>query len=78
MRSFDPVLPDPTLTAWPVTPPATVDVTTLTVDTDLTNIFDPTGTYPNPPFPSAVTPEPRTSGPDGRAEGGLSFTLPSS
>ena len=53
-----------------------VPLTELTVDVDLTNIFDPTGTYPNPPFPAAVEPAPRTSGPDGRAEGGLDITLP--
>lgn len=38
--------------------------------------FDPTGAYENPPFPAAVNPEPRTSGPDGRDEGGLTITLP--
>ena len=75
---FDPILPDPTLTTWPVSAPPTVDVTTVTLDADLTNVFDPTATYPNPPFPSAVAPAPRTSGPDGRAEGGVSLTLPSS
>ena len=75
---FDPILPDPTVTPWPVSAPPTVDVTTVTLDADLTNVFDPTATYPNPPFPSAVAPAPRTSGPDGRAEGGVSLTLPSS
>lgn len=53
-----------------------VPLTELTVDVDLTNIFDPTGTYANPPFPSAVVPAPRSSGPDGRAEGGLDIDLP--
>lgn len=48
----------------------------ITVDADLTNVYDPNGTYANPPFPSAVLPAPRTSGPDGRAEGGLDITLP--
>ena len=48
----------------------------ITVDADLTNVADPNGTYPNPPFPAAVTPAPRTSGPDGRAEGGLDIQLP--
>lgn len=43
---------------------------------DLGNVFDPTGTYSNPPFPDAATPAPRTSGPDGRDEGGLSIDLP--
>ncbi len=48
----------------------------LTLDADLTNVTDPNGTYPNPPFPASVTPAPRTSGPDGRAEGGLDIQLP--
>lgn len=48
----------------------------ITVDVDLTNRYDPSGTYANPPFPSEVEPAPRTSGPDGRAEGGLDIQLP--
>lgn len=48
----------------------------ITLDADLTNRFDPTGTYANPPFPSEVESAPRTSGPDGRAEGGLDIQLP--
>jgi len=48
----------------------------ITVDADLGNVFDPNGTYPDPPFPNSVTPAPRTSGPDGRAEGGLVINLP--
>jgi hypothetical protein len=43
---------------------------------DLTNRFDPTGTYQNPPFPAAVEPAPRDSGPDGRDEGALDINLP--
>jgi hypothetical protein len=38
--------------------------------------FDRTGTYANPPFPAAVQPAPRTSGPDGRDEGALDIQLP--
>jgi hypothetical protein len=49
----------------------------VTVDVDLVNVFDPTATYPDPPFPGAVTQAPRTQGPDGRSEGGLDITLPS-
>jgi len=49
----------------------------ITVDVDLVNVFDPSATYPNPPFPGVVTPAPRTQGPDGRSEGGLDITLPS-
>jgi len=48
----------------------------ITVDVDTTNVFDPTGTYADPPFPGSVTPAPRTEGPDGRSEGGLDITLP--
>ena len=36
---------------------------------------DPTGDYPDPAYPDAVTPAPRLSGPDGRAEGGLDLDL---
>jgi len=48
----------------------------LSVTSDLRNVFDPTGTYADPPFPDSVTPAPRTVGPDGRPEGGLSFEFP--
>ena len=48
----------------------------LSITNDLRNVFDPTGTYADPPFPDSVTPTPRTTGPDGRAEGGLSFEFP--
>lgn len=53
-------------------PPTSV-ITEIAVTTDLTNIFDKTGTYANPPFPASVHPAPRTSGPDGRAEGYTQF-----
>ena len=48
----------------------------LSVTSDLHNVFDPTGTYADPLFPDSVTPAPRDVGPDGRAEGGLSFEFP--
>lgn len=48
----------------------------ITIDVDTSNVFDPNGTYPDPPFPGSVVPAPRTEGPDGRSEGGLDFTLP--
>lgn len=53
-----------------------VPLTEVNVTADLINVVDPTGTYPDPPFPGAVTPAPRTVGPDGRAEGGLTFEFP--
>jgi hypothetical protein len=45
------------------------EVDQLHLHVDSGNVFDPGGTYPNPPFPDAVKPAPRTSGPDGRDEG---------
>lgn len=51
-------------------------LTEVTIDGDLTNVVDPNGTYANPPFPSAVLPAPRTSGPDGRSEVGADIILP--
>ena len=51
-------------------------LTEITVDADLVNVADPTGTYLDPPFPDSVVPAPRTHGPDGRPEGGLDILLP--
>lgn len=36
---------------------------------DLLNIFSPTGNFNDTPFPGSATGSPRTTGPDGRAEG---------
>jgi hypothetical protein len=47
----------------------------ISITNDLTNVFDATGIYDNPPFPDAVNAAPRTAGPDGRAEGGLDIDL---
>lgn len=41
----------------------------IDIRADLTNVVDQTGTYPDPDFPTSVTPAPRTVGPDGRNEG---------
>lgn len=47
----------------------------ISVSTDLLNVFDPNGTYVDTLFPQSIPPAPRTSGPDGRIEGGgLHFT----
>jgi hypothetical protein len=55
--------------------PELTDLEQVSIYTDLTNVFDPTGTYADPPFPGSVVPAPRTVGPDGRTEGaGLNFT----
>lgn len=51
------------------------DLETVNIHVDSTNIIDTTGTYDNPPFPAAVTPAPRTIGPDGRDEGTLNLNL---
>ena len=48
---------------------------TLALTGDLINVYDPSGTYADSTFPDAATAAPRTSGPDGRAEGGLTITL---
>lgn len=55
-----------------------IDTQLLQMDltADLTNVADLNGTYPNPPFPDAVTPAPRTQGPDGRAEGAVTVQFP--
>ncbi|MBR7929394.1 hypothetical protein [Burkholderia ambifaria] len=57
-------------------PVVTTDLQELSLTADLRNVYDPNGTYPNPPFPDAVQPAPRTSGPDGRAEGGFDIEFP--
>ena len=43
---------------------------------DMVDMFDPNGTYTGSLFPGAVLPAPRTSGPDGRDEASIEFTLP--
>lgn len=53
---------------YPINP---VPLNEIDLHVDSVNIFDPNGTYTNPPFPEAVTPAPRTQGPDGRDEGYL-------
>ncbi|WP_321865721.1 hypothetical protein [Paraburkholderia tropica] len=56
-------------------PDVTAALTEIDLTADLINVYDPTGTYDNPPFPDAVTPAPRTEGPDGRAEGFVKATF---
>jgi hypothetical protein len=51
-------------------------LTEVDVHVDLAGPFDAAGTYLNPPFPDSVHAAPRTSGPDGRDEGGLQIILP--
>jgi hypothetical protein len=45
------------------------------VHVDTARPFDADGTYANPPFPDAVPPAPRSTGPDGRDEGSLELDL---
>lgn len=77
-ESFDPTEAAPAPSTWPVVPAATVPLDSIGLHADLTNVFDPSGTYaPSadaPPY--TPTPAPRTSGPDGRDEGALDITLP--
>jgi hypothetical protein len=47
----------------------------VNVHADTARPFDASGTYANPPFPSAVQPAPRTTGPDGRDEGTLQLDM---
>lgn len=49
----------------------------IDIHVDAITPADATGTYANPPFPSSVTPAPRTQGPDGRDEGALRIDFPS-
>jgi hypothetical protein len=51
-----------------------IALTQITIDTDLLNVFDATGSYTGAEFPGLSAP--RQSGPDGRMEGGLDITLP--
>lgn len=52
------------------------DLAGINLRLDAIEPFDAAGTYPpTPPFPPAA-PAPRTAGPDGRAEAGVTVTLP--
>ncbi len=73
---YDPTAVAPALTTWPVVPAQIVPLTNFTLTGDLINIFDPNGTYVGSLFPADVLAAPRTSGPDGRMEGGMDITLP--
>lgn len=54
-------------------PAVTDELQGMDVHVDMLDPFDASGTYPDPPFPDAVPAAPRTSGPDGRDEGRLTF-----
>lgn len=69
---------DPITDAPQAVQPVAVPLQGMDIHLDLRYPFDPNGTYPDPPFPAAVLPAPRTSGPDGRDEVYLSIDLPQS
>lgn len=48
----------------------------IAIYADLLNIFSPTNIFAGTPFAADATPPPRTSGPDGRAEGAALIILP--
>jgi hypothetical protein len=67
---------DPLLDAPAPLQPVAVPLAGVNLHVDMIGTFDPNGTYLNPPFPSSVTPAPRSSGPDGRDEGALNINFP--
>ncbi|MGF6792769.1 hypothetical protein [Paraburkholderia sp. 35.1] len=75
-EAFDPTAAAPTPGAWPADPAPPAPFESIDIHVDTGAPFDPSGTYPNPPFPDAVTPAPRTQGPDGRDEGYIDISLP--
>lgn len=54
---------------------ASIPLEGMDVVVDSVNVYDVNGSYTQTPFPSSVQAPPRTSGPDGRAEGGLNIEL---
>jgi len=75
-ETFDPTLVQPAETPWPPQSPVIVPLESMRIHLDTAQPFDASGTYPDPPFPDAVNPAPRTTGPDGRDEGALDIQLP--
>lgn len=71
VETFDPIYDAPAA-LQPVAPP----LAGIDVQVDLVGTFDPNGTYPPGTFANQVMPAPRTAGPDGRDEGGLTINLP--
>jgi hypothetical protein len=75
-ETFDPTFVQPAGSPWPPQSPVIVPLTSMGIHMDTAQPFDASGTYPDPPFPDAVQPAPRTTGPDGRDEGALDIQLP--
>lgn len=70
VESFDPICDAPEA-LQPVAPP----LEGVDLHADLVSQFDPLGIYGDVLFPQAVQPAPRTSGPDGRDEGGFEINF---
>lgn len=75
-EDFDPTEAEPVETTWPLADPVITPLEGVNLHLDAVQPADPSGTYADPPFPDAVTPAPRTQGPDGRDEGYAEFDLP--
>lgn len=75
-EGFDPTVTAPDGTTWPPADPVIVALQGVDVHEDAASPFDASGTYTGSDFPQAVTPAPRTTGPDGRDEGALQIDLP--
>lgn len=73
---FDPTQPPVDGSPWPPPSPFIVPLEGVRIHLDTVEPFDASATYPDPPFPDAVNPAPRTAGPDGRDEGALDIQLP--
>ena len=52
-----------------------VNLDNVGIHVDLTNVYDPTGIYPDAQFPQSVSDAPRTHGPDGRDEAVIDIQL---
>lgn len=77
-EAFDPMAPLPAdidTQAWPPTGEALQNLTDMQLHVDLTNVADPTGTYPDGPFAAYAQSAPRAGGPDGRDEGVVDVPL---
>lgn len=70
VETFDPILDAPA-SLQPTAPL----LEGVDLHADLAGNFDPHGIYGDVLFPNAVQPAPRSSGPDGRDEGGLQINL---
>lgn len=73
---FDSTVTAPDGTTWPLSDPVLGPLQGVDIHMDAVSPFDASGTYTGSDFPQAVTPAPRTSGPDGRDEGSLQINLP--